>query len=54
MTYQWEQMSPLGNWHVVKAPEPPVVKNGRIKTAEGQGPRIRNIIRLDDEAPKDA
>jgi len=53
MTYQWQELSPLGKWYTVKAPEPPVLKNGRIKRAEGQGPKVRNVVRLEDtEAPR--
>lgn len=36
-------MSLLGVWSRVTAPEPPMVKNGRIKTAEGQGARVRGV-----------
>ena len=43
----WEQMSVLGTWSKVKSPDPPMVKNGRIRTAEGQGPRVRNVTLLE-------
>jgi len=43
MPYTYEQMSPLGKWITVKTAEAPVVVNGRVKTAEGQGPRVRNV-----------
>jgi hypothetical protein len=41
-------MSLLGKWSKVTAADPPMVKNGRIKTAEGQGARVRNISRCED------
>jgi hypothetical protein len=43
MPYTYEQMSPLGKWITVKTAEAPIIVNGRIKTAEGQGPRVRNV-----------
>ncbi len=53
MTYQWEELSFLGKWKKVRGNEPPRVVNGRIKTAEGQGPKVRNVVRLEDtEAPR--
>ena len=51
MPYTYEQMSPLGKWITVKTAEAPIIVNGRIKTAEGQGPRVRNL--KPTEAPKD-
>lgn len=53
MTYTYEQMSPLGNWITVTSAEAPVIVNGRIKKAEGQGPRVRNVRMADDANPKD-
>lgn len=47
MKYQWEELSTLGKWCVVQANEPPVVSKGRIKTPEGQGPKVRNIRLLE-------
>jgi hypothetical protein len=41
--WQWEEMSLLGKWSKVTAADPPMVKNGRIKTAEGQGARVRGV-----------
>lgn len=46
-------MSPLGNWITVTSAEAPVIVNGRIKKAEGQGPRVRNVRMADDANPKD-
>lgn len=43
MKYQWEELSPLGKWHVVRGDEPPRVVNGCIKTAEGQGPKVKDV-----------
>jgi hypothetical protein len=48
MKYQWEQLSPLGKWCVVKSDEPPVIKNGRLRRAEGQGPKVRGVVEIDD------
>ena len=45
--WQWEEMSLLGKWSKVTAADPPMVKNGRIKTAEGQGARVRNVRLLE-------
>lgn len=51
MPYTYEQMSPLGKWITVKTAEAPIVVNGRIKTAEGQGPKVRNVRSVDTEVP---
>ena len=53
MTYTYEQMSPLGKWITVTADEPPMVVNGRIKKAEGQGPRVRGVRLVDGANTKD-
>ena len=47
MKYQWEQLSPLGKWCVVKSDEPPIIKNGRLRRAEGQGPKVRDVTLLE-------
>jgi len=53
MPYTYEQMTPFGTWMTVTADEAPDVRNGRIKTAEGQGPRVRNISHYEDtEVPE--
>lgn len=46
-------MSLLGKWSKVTAADPPMVKNGRIKTAEGQGARVRNVkpLKQTEETP---
>lgn len=41
--YQWQQMTPFGTWTTVTAPEPPDVRDGRIRRAEGQGPRVKDV-----------
>lgn len=50
MKWQWEQMSATGRWCVVKSDERPVVRDGRIRKPEGQGPRIRNLKPLGQTA----
>jgi hypothetical protein len=50
-TYEWEEMSMLGKWSKVTGPEPPVTHKGRLKTAEGQGARVRGVRKID--APKE-
>lgn len=52
MTYTYEQMSPLGKWITVTADEPPIIVNGRVKKAEGQGPRVRNVRQLSESDDK--
>jgi len=52
MPYTYEQMSPLGKWITVKTAEAPIIVNGRIKTAEGQGPRVRGITYISDKDDK--
>jgi len=52
MKYQWEELSALGKWCVVQANEPPIVSKGRIKTPEGQGPKVRNVRPLEPSEEK--
>lgn len=46
-------MSLLGKWSKVTAADPPMVKNGRIKTAEGQGARVRGVRIISDPTGKE-
>jgi hypothetical protein len=43
MKWTYEQLGYLGKWHTIETDEPPIVVNGRLKLAEGQGPRVRNV-----------
>jgi len=47
MKYQWEELGYLGKWYVVQSNQPPILRGDRIKTAEGQGPRVRNVRLLE-------
>ena len=49
MPYTYEQMTPFGYWMTVTSDEAPDVRNGRIKKAEGQGPRVRDVRYLPDK-----
>lgn len=49
MKYTYEQMNPLGRWCKVTTENPPIIANGRIKTAEGQGPRVRNVSLVEED-----
>lgn len=51
MTYEWEELSFLGKWKKVRGAEPPRIVNGRIKTAEGQGPKVRNARAIHERPP---
>lgn len=52
--YQWQQMTPFGYWTTVTAPEAPDVRGGRIRKAEGQGPRVKDVVYLPDLAEKNS
>lgn len=52
MSYTYEQLSPLGKWITVTTDEPPLVVNGRVKKAEGQGPKVRGVRQLSDNDDK--
>lgn len=43
MKWTYEQLNPLGVWQKVETDEPPIVMNGRLKLAEDQGPKVRNV-----------
>lgn len=49
MKYSYEQMNPLGRWCKVVTENPPIIANGRIKTAEGQGPKVRNVSLVEED-----
>jgi len=48
MSVYYEQMNTLGKWTPIIAAEAPTIKDGRIKFAEGFGPRIRNLMQIPD------
>ena len=52
MKYQWEELSHLGRWKTVQGDKPPILRGDRIKTAEGQGPRVRNVRLLEPSEAK--
>ena len=53
MRYRYEQLGYLGKWHVIETDEPPIVVNGRLKMAEGQGPRVRTVSLVEtDHIPR--
>lgn len=51
MPYTYEQMTPFGTWMTVTADEAPDVRNGRIRKADGQGPRVRNVRFIEATTP---
>lgn len=45
--YYYETADAVGHWMPAKASSRPTVKNDRISTANGQGPRVRRITEID-------
>jgi hypothetical protein len=53
MNWRYEQLGFLGKWSIIETDEPPIVVNGRLKMAEGQGPKVRNVSKVEtDHTPE--